>query len=106
MRGYLLIEEKFKKKYFDNFFDAYWKDNVDLSNEKNVIKILEKCKIDVNFFYENTKQQKIKDEEAKKIREDARKLKEEELRMKVLERQRVREEIIVKLFIGKLDIHI
>ena len=37
MRGYLLIEEKFKKKYFDNFFDAYWKDNVDLSNEKNVI---------------------------------------------------------------------
>ena len=62
MRGYLLIEEKFKKKYFDNFFDAYWKDNVDLSNEKNVIKILEKCKIDVNFFYENTKQQKIKDE--------------------------------------------
>ena len=38
--------------------------------------------------------QKIKDEEAKKLREDARKLKEEDLRLKILERQRIREEKI------------
>ena len=49
-------------------------------------------------------QQKLKDEEARKIREDARRLKEEELRMKMLERQRAREEKIkikeeqIKLF--------
>ena len=35
-------------------------------------------------------QQKIKDTEAKKLREDARLLREEELRMKIAERQRIR----------------
>ena len=62
MRGYLVIDDKLKKKYFDNCFNAYWKDDVDISNEENLSKILEKCEIDINFFYENIKQQKIKDE--------------------------------------------
>ena len=62
MRGYLVIEEKFKKKYFDNFFNAYWKDNVDISSENDVTKILEKCEIDANIFYKNIKNQKIKEE--------------------------------------------
>ena len=62
MRGYLVIENRFKKKYFDNFFDAYWKDDIDLSNEENVTKILKKCEIDENIFYKDIKQQKIKDE--------------------------------------------
>ena len=62
MRGYLVIEDRLKKKYFDNFFDAYWKNNIDISNEKNITKILEKCEIDVNIFNKNVIQQKIKDE--------------------------------------------
>ena len=62
MRGYLVIENRFKKKYFDNFFDAYWRDDIDLSNEENVTKILKKCGIDENIFYKDIKQQKIKDE--------------------------------------------
>ena len=61
MRGYLVIEDKFKKKYFDSFFDAYWKDNVDISNENDVIKILEKCEIDANIFYKDIKKEKIKE---------------------------------------------
>ena len=62
MRGYLVIDAKLKKKYFDNCFDAYWKDNVDISNEENLSKVLEKCEVDIDFFHESIKQQKIKDE--------------------------------------------
>ena len=62
MRGYLVIDAKLKKKYFDNCFDAYWKDNVDISNEENLSKVLEKCEVDINFFNESINQQKIKDE--------------------------------------------
>ena len=62
MRGYLVIDAKLKKKYFDNCFDAYWKDNIDISNEENLSKILEKCKVNINFFNESINQQKIKDE--------------------------------------------
>ncbi len=62
MRGYLVIDDKLKKKYIDNCFNAYWKDDIDISNEENLSKILKKCEIDINFFNENIKQQKIKDE--------------------------------------------
>ena len=36
MRGYLYFDKKFKKNYFDICFDAYWKDNIDISKEKNI----------------------------------------------------------------------
>jgi len=62
MRGYLVIDAKFKKKYFDNCFNAYWKDNIDISNEENLSKILEKCEIDIKFFNESINQLEIKDE--------------------------------------------
>ena len=62
MRGYLVIDTKLKKKYFDNCFNAYWKDNIDISNEENLYKILEKCEVDIKFFNESINQQKIKDE--------------------------------------------
>ena len=62
MRGYLAIDTKLKKNYFDNCFNAYWKDNIDISNEENLSKILETCEIDIKFFNENINQQKIKDE--------------------------------------------
>ena len=62
MRGYLSINDKNKKIFFDICFDAYWKNNVDISDEENVNKILETCKID-KFSYDNDiKQKAIKDE--------------------------------------------
>ena len=70
MRGYLVIETKFKKKYFDVCFNAYWKDNIDISNEENLSKVLKKCEVDINFFNESIKQQKIKDK-LKELTRDA-----------------------------------
>ena len=60
MRGYIAIEEKFKQIYFDICFDAYWKNNIDISKNENLDLILDKCKIDKNLFYEKIKDNKIK----------------------------------------------
>ena len=62
MRGYLVLEDKIKKKYFEICFDAYWKNNIDISNNENIIEILNLCQIDHNKFFEDIKTQKIKDE--------------------------------------------
>ena len=62
MRGYLSINDQIKKKYFEVCFDSYWKDDLDISENKNMIKILEICKIDQNKFLDDIKDQKIKDE--------------------------------------------
>ena len=62
MRGYIAINEKSKKEYFDVCFDAYWKDNIDISIEKNLNEILDKCKINKDIFFEKIKDEKIKDE--------------------------------------------
>ena len=62
MRGYIAIDDKSKKEYFDICFDAYWKDNIDISIEKNLNRILDKCKINKDIFFEKIKDQKIKDE--------------------------------------------
>ena len=61
MRGYLVIDKKYKEKFFNMFFDAYWKDNIDLSDEENVKNILNNCSIDNNIFFKEIKNQKIKD---------------------------------------------
>ena len=60
MRGYISIDKKFKQNYLDICFDAYWKDNIDISEEKNLNKILEKCEIDKDVFFEKIKDEKIK----------------------------------------------
>ena len=62
MRGYLIIEKKFKNNFFDKCFDAYWKDNIDISKDENVKKILDDCSIDKTFFLEEIKNLKVKDE--------------------------------------------
>ena len=36
-------------------FDAYWKDNLDISNEEILKSILKKCKIDSDSFFEGIK---------------------------------------------------
>ena len=62
MRGYLFIENDKKELYLDIMFDSYWKDNLDLSKEENLIKLLKKCNIDENVFLEGIKDPEIKDE--------------------------------------------
>ena len=61
MRGFLVIDDNKKSKFIDLCFDAYWKDNMDISIEKNIRKILIDCEIDPNFFEKAIKEQKIKD---------------------------------------------
>ena len=36
-------------------FDAYWKDNLDISNEEILKSLLEKCKINSNDFFNGIK---------------------------------------------------
>ena len=62
MRGYLSIDGNQKEKYLDTFFDAYWKDNLDLSSEDEVLKLLEILNIDSKTFLKKINQQLIKDD--------------------------------------------
>jgi len=62
MRGYLYINPNIRSLYSNIMFDAYWKDNLDISDEKVLIGLLEKCKINKDKFFHGIKNQKIKDE--------------------------------------------
>ena len=62
MRGYLYISEDTKRKYFELCFDAYWKNNLDLTDDKNLKKILHHCEIDSKIFLNKINNQIIKDE--------------------------------------------
>ena len=62
MRGYLLIENGKKNLYLDIMFDGYWKDNLDVSKEDVLIKLLKKNNFDEKYFLEGIKDPKIKDE--------------------------------------------
>ena len=62
MRGYLLVEEKLKELYLDTFYNAYWRDNIDLSDEIELTNILKSLNIDDKKFVEGIKNQFIKDQ--------------------------------------------
>ena len=62
MRGYLFINHNKKDKFFDVCFDAYWKNNFDISKEENIKKILIECDIETENFEMGIKDKKIKDE--------------------------------------------
>jgi 2-hydroxychromene-2-carboxylate isomerase len=70
MRGYLSVEDGQKDDYLNIFFDAYWRDNLDLSSDKEFSKLLESLKIDSKIFFEKITQQSIKDT-LKKFTNDA-----------------------------------
>ena len=61
MRGYLCVNEDKQNEYLNTFFDAYWKDNQDLSETKNINKLLNNLKIDNKEFYNAINEQNIKD---------------------------------------------
>ena len=61
MRGYLSVEDSKKEDYLNIFFNAYWRDNLDLSSEKEFSKLLENLKIDSKIFLDKISQQSIKD---------------------------------------------
>ena len=62
MRGYLLLDDDVKKEYFEVCFDAYWKDNVDIADEKNINIILNTIEFDKKKFLVGIQNLKIKDE--------------------------------------------
>ncbi|MBD1159563.1 2-hydroxychromene-2-carboxylate isomerase [Pelagibacterales bacterium SAG-MED19] len=61
MRGYLVVDIKLKKKFFDLCFDAYWKNNIDLSDNKNFENILDNCSINKDSFFVEIQDQKVKE---------------------------------------------
>jgi 2-hydroxychromene-2-carboxylate isomerase len=70
MRGYLAVEDNQKEECLNMFFNAYWRDDIDLSSEKEFLKLLESLKIDSKIFFEKITQQSIKDT-LKKFTNDA-----------------------------------
>ena len=62
MRGYLFLNNEIKDLYLNVMFDAYWKDNLDTSNEEIIKTLLKRCKINLDDFQNGIKGTKIKDE--------------------------------------------
>ena len=60
MRGYLVLSDDLKNKYFDICFDSYWKNNLDISNKEVIEKILNFINLDTKKFYEDIENEKIK----------------------------------------------
>ena len=60
MRGYLCVKDNKKEEYLNNFFEAYWKEDLDLSNEENIKILLKKLKIDEHDFFNLIKNQDTK----------------------------------------------
>jgi len=70
MRGYLYINNKIKDKYCEICFDAYWKENLDISQDLDLNNILDKCSLDHEYFHDGIKTEKIKNQ-LKKLTLDA-----------------------------------
>ena len=62
MRGYLYVSDNQKNDYLNTFFEAYWKNNLDLSNKEKILTILNTLNIDNEKFLNGIKDQSIKDE--------------------------------------------
>jgi len=62
MRGFLVIDDKIKNEYIDICFKAYWKDDINISEEDKINEILKNCKIENLKFFKDIQNPKIKDE--------------------------------------------
>ena len=61
MRGYLCISKNKQNEYLNNFFDAYWQNDQDLTKIENIEKLLINLKINSEEFFKSVKEQSIKD---------------------------------------------
>ena len=61
MRGYLSVKEDIKAIYLKTFFNAYWRDNIDLENEDEIKDLLNNIDIDKSKFFEDLDRIEIKD---------------------------------------------
>ena len=62
MRGYLLIDNELREEFIDNFFEAYWKSNTDLSVKENFNEVLNNLKINPDNYFNGIQNEKIKNE--------------------------------------------
>ena len=70
MRGYLSVNDEKKDIYLETFFNAYWRDNIDLENIEEIKNLLKKINIDINKFFLDLENIEIK-EKLKKITNSA-----------------------------------
>ena len=61
MRGYLYVSDDKKNNYLNTFFEAYWKDNLDLSNNEEIFQLLNILNIDNKNFLNGINEKSIKD---------------------------------------------
>ena len=61
MRGYFSISSSNQAKYIETLFDAYWRDDFDISKEEILIPLLEQCRIDKDIFFKTIKDPVIKE---------------------------------------------
>ena len=61
MRGYLVVDDNLKKKFFEICFDAYWKNNEDISDEKNIDVIIKKTGLNKRKFLDDIKEDSVKE---------------------------------------------
>ena len=70
MRGVLIARKENKTSlYIDKFFDACWKDGLNLNNQNIVNKILEDLNFNIDTFKLKISEQKIKDELKKRTKD-------------------------------------
>ena len=70
MRGYLIVEDNLKEKFFEICFDAYWRDNINLSDDENFKEKLKDLQIDVDNFLNSISKKETK-EKLIKLTQDA-----------------------------------
>ena len=70
MRGCLTLEGEQLNKYIKVIFDAYWKDDIDISDNANLSSLLAKIDINIDDFNKKTEDEEIK-ERLKKLTNDA-----------------------------------
>ena len=61
MRGYLVVDDNLKKEFFEVCFDAYWKNNEDISDEKNIDVIIKKTGLNKRKFLDDIKEDSVKE---------------------------------------------
>ena len=61
MRGYLNINSSNQAQYIKIMFDAYWRDDLDISKEEILTPLLEQCKINKDIFFKTIKDPVIKE---------------------------------------------